>query len=50
MDGRRVLKKGGRSVFGLRKKRADYELWVDNEGMEVKQDGARVWGAKPKKA
>lgn len=44
MDGRRVLKKGGPSWFGYRRKRDDTELWASNEGLEVKKGGTVCWG------
>ena len=48
MDGRRVLKKGGGSFFGLRPRKAEYELWPTHDGMEIRRDGARFWGVELK--
>ena len=44
MDGVRVLKKGGPSFLGWRKKRDGIELWATNDGMEVREAGTHLWG------
>lgn len=49
MDGRRVLKKAGPSLFGIRLKRDDREVWATGDGMEARRNGKRLWGTKLEK-